>query len=220
MTTRLRRHARNAIQYIYDNSIRPRLPRKLSVRNGVAVRDARLLDTTDTHHDYEQPCVDSIQTHTQPSDDVLIIGGGAGVTAVHAAHRANTVTVYEAARERVHGVQETARLNQCENIQVQQAVIGDPIDVWGTPTSTTTPVAELPECDVLEIDCEGAEKSILPHLEIRPRILIVEYHPMHDVTQAWTKHALEDLGYEITNHAIEVQDKAHVYTARYNDPTQ
>jgi hypothetical protein len=34
--------------------------------------------------------------------------------------------------------------------------------------------AELPECDVLELNCEGSEIGILRNMTIRPRAIAVE----------------------------------------------
>jgi hypothetical protein len=35
----------------------------------------------------------------------------------------------------------------------------------------------LPECDYLELDCEGSEKSILEKMRINPKFIVVEVHP-------------------------------------------
>jgi hypothetical protein len=38
------------------------------------------------------------------------------------------------------------------------------------------PPSELPPCNVLELDCEGAEVEILREMNIQPRVILVETH--------------------------------------------
>jgi hypothetical protein len=48
------------------------------------------------------------------------------------------------------------------------------INVYGDPSQLATLVVapvELPGCDVLELDCEGAEIVILRDMTIRPRVV-------------------------------------------------
>ena len=42
------------------------------------------------------------------------------------------------------------------------------------------PVTDLQDCDVLEMNFEGAAIEILRHLSIRPRLIIVEIHKVRD----------------------------------------
>lgn len=39
------------------------------------------------------------------------------------------------------------------------------------------PPQKIPACDVLELDCEGAEIEIIESINFTPRALIVELHP-------------------------------------------
>jgi len=206
------------VQTAYNSLIRKRLPKRLGVKSGVAVRADRLLDTTWIDQTVEEPCVDAHQRHVRPGDDVVIIGGGWGVTPVHAARQGGDVTVFEAASEHVDIVAETARLNQASDaISVEHALVGDAVDVWGDDVGRTVAPADLPACDVLEIDAEGAELSILDGLTIRPRVLVVEYHPPLGVDRVAVVAALDELGYTIVEEAVEEPDEAIVLTAVHGD---
>lgn len=57
---------------------------------------------------------------------------------------------------------------------------------------------ELPPCDVLEMDCEGAETAILSELEIQPRTIIVEAH--WNINEI--KSNLAELGYSIVSEML------------------
>jgi hypothetical protein len=45
--------------------------------------------------------------------------------------------------------------------------------------------AELPECDILELDGEGAESLILRNMTIRPRVIAVETHGVYGAPTSW-----------------------------------
>lgn len=70
MGNKLSRTAYAAVQWIYNNSIRERLPSKLSVSQGVVMKNQRLFDRHDHNPDYEKPTMDAIQNHVQKDDDV------------------------------------------------------------------------------------------------------------------------------------------------------
>jgi hypothetical protein len=58
-------------------------------------------------------------------------------------------------------------------------------------------VEDLPECDVLEMDCEGAEKEILKKLQIKPRVIIVETHPDFESPPSEIKSILISMNYKV-----------------------
>jgi hypothetical protein len=64
----------------------------------------------------------------------------------------------------------------------------------------TMEISDLPECDVLELDCEGAEYKILSEMEIRPRDLFIEIHPNHRQINDKVPELLDELGYDIRQH--------------------
>jgi hypothetical protein len=120
---------------------------------------------------------------TNPGDDVVHVGGGFGVTAVHAARhsKTGTVTVYEADPAQAALVRETLALNEVPTEwAVREAAVGPAVfETYGTGEAQPVDrvaASDLPACDVLELDCEGSELSILEGLTIRPRAMIVEIH--------------------------------------------
>ena len=59
------------------------------------------------------------------------------------------------------------------------------------------PPAEIPDCDVLEMDCEGAETSILSEMSIRPRVILVETHGCLGAPTSDVRDLLITIGYEV-----------------------
>lgn len=57
--------------------------------------------------------------------------------------------------------------------------------------------AELPECDVLELDCEGAQIPILDGMTIEPLVVVVESHGMLGSSTDEVATALRSRGYEV-----------------------
>lgn len=70
-------------------------------------------------------------------------------------------------------------------------------------------ISDLPECDVLELDSEGAEYKILSEMEIRPRDLFIEIHPNHRKINDKVPELLDELGYDIRQH---VRDNGKMIT--------
>lgn len=192
---------RNYIQTLYDETIRDFLPRKIKVYNGVALRIGRLFDTTVVAPNYKQGTNDSLREYCRHDDHVVVIGGGFGVSAVVAAHSADSVTVYEGGITPAQQVRETAGLNRVEDaVEVREAIVAEGHDVYGEDiTNENILPRELPDCDVLEMDCEGAEVSILKKMEISPRVVIVESHPSFDSQPEEIRSLLIENGYEIVN---------------------
>lgn len=190
-----------ATQTIYDSTIRDYLPRKIKVYNGVALSIGRLFDTNVVDPEYKQGTNDSLRTYCRHDDHVVVIGGGLGVSAVVAAHAADTVTVYEGGIEIADQVRETARLNRVEDaVSVTEAIVAEDRDVYGESiTETTVSPADLEACDVLEMDCEGAEIPILQGMGIEPRVVIVESHPTFDAPPTEVRSLLTERGYEIVD---------------------
>ena len=121
---------------------------------------------------------------TNTGDDVVIIGGGYGITTVHAAKQtgeSGSVLVYEGGGIANH-IREICKLNDVEKIvTVKEAIVGEAYSIYdgvGDDVPQVLP-SNLPRCDVLEMDCEGSELGIIKNLEIRPRVLILELHPQN-----------------------------------------
>lgn len=139
---------------------------------------------------------------------MVIVGGGYGITAVAAARAAAGVTVFEPAGDRIASISRTLRLNGLEpdEVTVRRAAVGGitPHEAAkkGLDEAAVSVVcpADLPPCDVLELDCEGAELPILRGLDpdSLPRVIAVEIHPIKlDGATGAVLERLEALGYSI-----------------------
>lgn len=156
--------------------------------------------------DYEEGTINAQNKVLGKGDKVVIVGGGYGVTAVNAKQlvgEKGEVTVFEPAGNMVGKIKETASLNHVGIDQIIHAAVGKIKNSFGKTTdSKKLSPQELPECGVLELDCEGEEIEILEELEIRPRNIIVESHGMFDCSTEKVKHSLRDLGYKIINEEL------------------
>lgn len=209
---------RDLIQTVYDATIRTRLPRKVVVYNGVPVRSGRLLDATDVKPEYEDSLVEAMRDRIEPGDDVVIVGGGNGVSTVVARRLAGpdgTVSVYEGAAAQVELVRETLSLNQLdEDVTVHHAIVGDARALYDEPggAKQISPT-ELPACGVLVLDCEGSEVKILEEADL-PETVIVETHGVFDAPTEETRELLERRGMSVVADRTEIADEdVHVLTA-------
>lgn len=209
------------------NFVRPWLPRRLGSFNGVIVRDlpprqptistirkycqdvfqTAIFQRPFIFSEYESALSLGLRKYATAGDDVTIVGGGRGVTAVVASDQVGDggfVTVYEAALEKVTLVRETLELNNANNVTVREAAVGDPLRVWGPESSEDVmSPGDLSECDVLELDCEGAEVEILSSLAIRPEAIIVETHGVEDPLNNAVTDLLDKLGYSVVHQEEE-----------------
>lgn len=160
--------------------------------------------------EYESALVDGLKKHICTEDRVIIIGGGKGVTACIASIKTSTngnVICYEASIEGCGKIMKTISYNEVpENINVINSCVGEPISIWGklSPSEVISPKT-LPKCDILELDCEGAEKKILSEMTIRPRVILVETHGLFDSPTHEVRKILEKINYKIEN--IDVAEK-------------
>lgn len=206
------------IGQIYDNTLRKFLPRKLGVSNGVIVRKPKLFDITDVDENHETAICDALESHCRTDDDVVVIGGGWGVTAVIASRKAATVKVFEAGQRQLKILQEVIELNNADNISIIHGVVGEAVDIYG-PVGNADIIApeDIPVCDILEMDCEGAELKILRMLETRPRVIIVETHPHLGSPTRDVEVQLNKLGYSILSKETEnAENEVMVLVAEYN----
>lgn len=207
------------VRRVYNVLVRPHTPRKLAVFNGIAVRGVRLFDATDTFPNYERPLIAGIRSRVTPDDTVTVVGGGRGVSSVSAAHRTGpkgSVNTYEGSAERCELATETVDLNGVDDIvEVNHNIVGEAVSLANASKGATTlPPGELPACDVLVLDCEGAEIGILEQLDQRPRVLIVETHAFLDSPEEDVRATLDELGYEVVDRGVEVEEMGvYVLTA-------
>lgn len=209
-------------------------PRRIREYCGVRVKDAYLFDRvlpwqTDANPHHESGIIRGIEERVKPSDRVVIVGGGRGVTAIRSAQAVGSqgrVNVFEGARGMVRKAEQTAKLNGVEEtIAINHAIVGSAKDLSG-PSNGAAKLspADLPDCDVLELDCEGAEIEILSGLNQRPRVVIVETHGMYEAPSSEVEWVLDDMGYtvvrkEVANKGMEkqhIRQDVYVITALSN----
>lgn len=220
---------RKGVPFVYEEFIRPHLPKlERTVRfNGIEAQtgDVCLADRfvpwfetpwyNSSDPAYEQPLIDALRSNLMAGDSVVIIGGGWGVTATVAASivgESGSVVVYEGAADRISDIKGTLEYNGVsEQVTVHHAIVGEPVTLTGAPKNADhVGPDDLPDCDLLEMDCEGSEVDILPNLDIRPETLIVETHR----NEPTVKDHLNSLGYELVNRGVELPGEIFVLTAR------
>jgi hypothetical protein len=180
------------------------LPRKIASLNGVPVRYVRLFDVNDTLPEYEESLLTCIREWVNSGKSAVVVGGGAGVSTVVTAQNVDndgTVTVYEGNADQADLVAETVDLNYvAPTIRIRQAVVGEARSVWGgAGDSEVVPPKDLPECDVLVMDCEGAESPILESMTVQPNVIIVETHGHLDSPTEQVTSLLNEQGYEVVD---------------------
>lgn len=193
-------------QFGYAKFIRPFIPRRTVAYNGITVRASHMGDSlipwqeTDLP-DYECGLIRGIRTHVQEGETVVVVGGGWGVSTVAATNQVGEngqVITYEGGKESVEKVLDTVKLNDAEEyVSVKHAVVGDAVAIRGNfSEAKDIPPTKLTECDVLVLDCEGAEIEILEKMEMRPRAIIVETHGMYGATKADVDEQLAKAGFD------------------------
>jgi hypothetical protein len=165
---------------------------------------SKLFNSTDFNDSpgYEQALVTALRANVRGGDEVVIVGGGLGVTSVVAALAAGEtghVECFEGDLLGVKAIRRVARLNGVlERITAHHAIVGEAIAVSGNSVATTTVhPSELPACDILELDCEGAEIGILREMTIQPRAISVEAHGFLGAPTASVRELLESRGYRV-----------------------
>jgi hypothetical protein len=156
---------------------------------------------------YEEAIVRGIREYVAEGDTVTIVGGGWGVSTVMAAKEVGsggTVVTFEGAGEQVDNVTETVRLNGVhDSVTVRHATIGRAVHLRGKSDGgeQLTPT-ELPECDVLVSDSEGAEIEILQDMNIHPNTIIVETHGWFGASEDEVREVLNDSGYHVVSRDV------------------
>src|SRR3990170_300190 len=80
--------------------------------------------------------------------------------------------------------------------------VGSIISTWGDLNGAEK-INNIPKCDILELDCEGAEREILSKLDIEPRVIIVESHGHLGSPSSLVKSLLISKGYRILDEMVE-----------------
>lgn len=188
--------------------------------NGVPTGDrTRLIDLAvkrwwaDPHRsrpNYESGLVAGMRAHVGPGERVVVVGGGHGVTAAVAALAAGPdgrVEAFEASDAMLPLIHRTLHAaGVAGRVTVHHAIVGAAHGVYGATTAAV--VTAVPPCDVLVLDCEGAEREILVGLAHRPRVLLVETHGLYGAPTADVRALAEGLGYTVTADVVAETEKA------------
>jgi len=176
--------------------------RKIAVFNGIAVRGASFYSKTDIFPEHEAELISAIRNYVKNGEKALVIGGGSGASTVVVAHQVGntgSVVAYEGNKNSVARAKETINLNKVDDrVVIKHAIVEKPVhlmgDIGNAPTLTAK---DFPDCDALVMDCEGAELPILQNIKIRPRLIIVEAHPLLNSPKEEVIKLLDKLGYDI-----------------------
>lgn len=212
------------VHTLYNRVIRPYSPHKISVCNGVAVKDrAKLFDFRDIFPNYESSLISAIRTQVKKGDSVIIVGGGFGVSTVAAAEatgRDGEVETYEGSAEQYRIVKNTTSLNKVNDcVNTNHAIVGPFLDhsteTYGEPENAEIiNPSSLHKPDVLVLDCEGAELEILGNLSHNPDIVIVETHGFLHSPETDVREILSERGYDVINEGVESESRGiYVITA-------
>ena len=153
---------------------------------------------------YEAALVAGLNETVVLGDRIVIVGAGLGVTAVVAALRAGplgTVECFEASKQYVEVIQKTAARNKAANVIVRHAVVAKSIFVYGSgcDLGPVMSASQLPPCDVLQLDCEGAELDVLRDMTIQPRVILVETHGLFGAPTESVASLLAKRGYTVSD---------------------
>ena len=203
---------KQGIGFTYENLLRTRLPRRKATYNDVTVRSARAFDTLLPWEqadlpDYESGLITSMEAVIAAGDTVVVVGGGWGVSTVSAANQVGpdgSVYTFEAATKAAETVRETVALNDVsDRVSVDNAIVAKDISTRGSSAeATVVSPSELPSCDVLVLDCEGAELSIVDRIQSLPRAIVVETHGHLEAPPETVQERLKNRGYTVTDDGI------------------
>lgn len=176
--------------------------RKIAVFNGIAVRGASLYSKTDTYPEHEAELISAIRNYVKSGEKVLVIGGGSGASTVVIAHQignTGSIITYEGNKNSVDRIKDTINLNKVnDRVVVNHTIVEKSVHLMGEIGNALTLAAkDFPDCNALVMDCEGAELPILQNIAIRPRLIIVETHPLFDSPEEKIIELLDKLGYDI-----------------------
>ena len=176
--------------------------RKIAVFNGIAVRGASYYSKEDIFPEHEAELISAIRNYIENGEKVIVVGGGSGASTVAVAHQvgnSGSIIAYEANKNSLARSKETIQLNKVnDRVEIKHAIIEKPVYLLGElGDPPLIPAKNFSECDVLVMDCEGAEIPILENMKIRPRLIIVEAHPALNSPKEEVIKLLEKLQYEI-----------------------
>lgn len=183
--------------------IRPYIPKAYGNYNGVEVKVNRVGDRflpaeTLKNEDYEKELIECVKSNVGRGDKVTVIGGGIGVSSVVAGRLSDeSITVYEPSKKHVRIIRDAFSKNGVDG-KVIHGFVGILKESYGqVGKASRIKPTEIKECDVLEMDCEGAEKGIIKNLDFQPEKIIVETHGVYDSPTSEVLDLANQQGYKL-----------------------
>lgn len=178
--------------------------------------------SNESRPNFESGLVSQIKKYVNKGQKVVIVGGGLGVTAVKAANKVGSsgeVIVYEGSPRAITSLTATLDMNNVSNrVTVHNSIVGPAISIAGegdNESVNTISPKDLPKCDILELDCEGAELELLERMNIKPEYIFVESHGALGSPSSEVKNLLRKNNYEIIS--SEVADEGREQLCIEND---
>lgn len=211
--------------------MRPVMPKiNRQYNGGVKAKDYSLIDPilgaeSLSVPKYKKNLVKAVRESVFTGDDVVIVGGGLGVSAVNAYRESKgrvtypgEITVFECSKERFKHCRQVFDLNDCSRIELRNTGVGEVKKKVGNVSEANfIHPSDLPECQVLELDCEGAEVEILEEMTIRPETIIVETHEEFDAPTEKIRQILSEIGYHVVSERPDAEfTEDNVLTAKYS----
>lgn len=202
----------SAAKHIYIRLARPYLPcQQHQEIQGVTVYSSKRCEKSldswfgvdlSWPQSHKKPNCDFINEYVAEDDTVVVIGGGYGISSTVAAKKAGEggeVLIYEGANKVVEDLKQTLRLNNVlHQTCVIHSIVGDISNLKGPgDEAKTAHPSDLPHCDVIEMDCEGAEINLIPELPPSINTILVETHPSKGAPTSRVEELLNDRGYQI-----------------------
>lgn len=137
------------------------------------------------NHNFEAGVYLSHLRVTKPDDKILAVGLGIGATLIPIVKFIGASKGFyrciEASDYQIRIALKNIELNNIDDskFEIINAFAGNnSYDTWGKSSAKNLDI-NIYEFDILEMDCEGSELSILQSLIKTPRNIIVELHPVH-----------------------------------------
>jgi len=197
---------------IYNDILRPHLPRKEVKLNGVKTAVRRFGDglipwqpPATSIDQYEKGLCNALRKHADIGDTVVIIGGGYGISTTVAAKQVGAdgaVHTFEASKEIYPVLKDTIRRNNINDVVIPYLkTIGESGELYGRHTTEARNMgpSDLPAGDILVIDAEGAECKILPEIQPIYSVVVVESHGEMGCSSKTVRNLLSHHGYDIVN---------------------
>jgi hypothetical protein len=207
-----------SVGYVYSRTIRPHLScQQYQEVQGISVRTSqrckKRLDSTfgldrSWPQNHKKPNCDFIREYVDKGDTVVVVGGGYGISSVVAATQVGQtgkVLIYEGARAVIDDLLNTLSYNEvAKQTTVKHAIVGEVVDLKSSAgEAKKIQTDNIPPCDLLEMDCEGAEIDIIPRLSKNVNTIIVETHPRKGAPTSAVETALKEHGWQITESAAD-----------------